>query len=218
MIAGILSIAVMKLLVSILLLSVVFFTTSIQAQIEALKPVTALQALRIAQGVVNNPDARNTVAYIYGPRATTTLEPATWEILFFDAQARHNCRRVKVDGNQVVQLVDKIPQWLMIYQKRFLPISEKEVIPVQNIRIDSNQALRTVLKTGALQRIALSSVIFILRRDREIRRPIWELEIFADRRGREVSIGYGYVAADNGELLNINFQIERVLGRTQKRD
>jgi hypothetical protein len=218
MIAGILSIAVMKLLVSILLLSVVFFTTSIQAQIEALKPVTALQALRIAQGVVNNPDARNTVAYIYGPRATTTLEPATWEILFFDAQARHNCRRVKVDGNQVVQLVDKIPQWLMIYQKRFLPLSEKEVIPVQNIRIDSNQALRTVLKTGALQRIALSSVIFILRRDREIRRPIWELEIFADRRGREVSIGYGYVAADNGELLNINFQIERVLGRTQKRD
>lgn len=194
------------------------FTTYLFAQIEAPKPVTALQALRIAQGVINNPDARDTIAYIYGPRATTTLEPATWEILFFDAQARHNCRRVKVDGNKVVQLVDKIPQWLMIYQKRILPLSEKEVIPAHMIRVDSNQALQTVLRTGALQRIALSSVIFVLKRDREIRRPIWELEVYADRRGREVSVGYGYVAADNGELLNIDFKIERVLGRTQRKE
>ncbi len=218
MMKGTLSIVGMKALVSSLLLSIFIFGISAVAQIEAPRPMTALQALGIAQGVVNNPDARNSIAYIYGSRATTTLEPATWEILFFDAQARHNCRRVKVDGNKVVQLVDKIPQWLMLYQKRVLPLSEKEVIPAQNIRVDSNQALQTVLKTGALQRVALSSVIFILRRDREIRRPIWELEVFADRRGREVSVGYGYVAADNGELLNVNFRIERVLGRTQRKD
>jgi hypothetical protein len=208
----------MKALLSSLLLSIVFFGLTAQAQIEAPNPVTALQALRIAQGVVNNPDARNTIAYIYGPRATTTLQPATWEILFFDAHARQNCRRVKVDGNKVVQLVDKIPQWLILYQPRILPLSEKEVIPAQNIRVDSNQALQTVLKTGALQRIALSSVIFILRRDRESRRPIWELEVYADRRGREVSVGHGYVAADSGELLNVDFRIERVLGRTQRKE
>jgi hypothetical protein len=170
------------------------------------KPLTALKAREIAQKSLSG-EVKNNVIQVVGSRSAEAMTPDVWKFVFWDEKASQNGRLVTVSGTSVTEIRDG---YFEMDKMRMFAYKTDEIIDPKRLKVDSDKALETVLKTAQLQAVKLSSVIFYLNKVKGLEEPVWKMQILADRNGSEVDIGYARVSAETGGIIEMKLAPEKL--------
>jgi hypothetical protein len=167
------------------------------------KAITAMQAVEIAKRQVPTESQGKLIA-IRGDRSESELTPDTWHIVFYDEMASQNGRQITVTDHAVAGIREG---YFDLGNLRIAAYKMEEVISPEKFKIDSDKALNILVATNRLQFYSLSSVLYSLERDSDLREAIWKLEIYVDDgTGKEKRIGYARISAENGRLVEMRFK------------
>ncbi len=167
------------------------------------KPPTAFDALDVAKKQVTA-DIGSKLISIVGDRSESALTPDTWRFCFYDELASQNGRLITTKGKGVAGVRDG---YFELNKFRIAAYKLEEVIAPDQLKIDSDKALKIVLKTNLLNNYSLSSVLYTLTRDQDIREPVWKIQIFVDDgNGKEKDAGYARISAFDGKVLELRFK------------
>ncbi len=178
---------------STILLSALLTTSTLFAA----QPPSAFQSLKVAEASATK-EARGKLIEIHGPRDSTALTPSSWSFIFFDPSARQQGRRITVRGENVTEIRDG---YFQMDEIRMAAYKLDEVIDPKLLKVDSKDALATVVKSAELKDVKLSTVTFSLSKDNSRKMPLWKLVLFADKEGKEAKIGHALVSAENGAVV-----------------
>ncbi len=180
-----------------LLVALVSLSTPLQA-----KPLTAFQAVAIA--AKNVPvDSQKKLVAIRGDRSATELTPDTWTALFYDETAGQQGRMVTVAGKAVTGIRDG---YMELGRFRLAAYKLEEVVDPAQLKVDSDKALNLLSQTNLLKPYTLSSVTYTLEKDKDLREPIWRLEVYVDKGGKEDDIGFARISAQDGKIIEMKFK------------
>ena len=167
------------------------------------KTPTAFEALEVAKKQVT-PEIGSRLIGIVGERSETALTPDTWRFAFYDELASQNGRQILTRGKAVAGVRDG---YFELDKFRLFAYKLEEVVAPAQLKVDSDKALDIVKKTNLLKGYSLSSVLYSLARDEDIREPVWKIEIFIDDgNGKEKSAGYARISAFDGKVLQLRFK------------
>ncbi|SDU30424.1 hypothetical protein SAMN05444156_3180 [Verrucomicrobium sp. GAS474] len=167
------------------------------------KTPTAFEALDVAKKQVT-PEIGSKLISITGERSETALTPDTWKFNFYDELASQHGRQITTKGKAVAGVRDGYTQ---LDKFRLFAYKLEEVVGPDQLKIDSDKALKIVQKTNLLNNYSLSSVLYTLARDSDLREPVWKIQIFIDGGdGKEKDAGYARISAFDGKVLELRFK------------
>jgi hypothetical protein len=170
------------------------------------KPLTAFQALPIAEGVVN-PAAKKKLIQVWGDRSPQELTPEVWSYVFYDTTADQDGRKVTITGKTVSEIRDG---YFEVNRFRLAAYKADEVMDPKRLKIDSDKALDVVRKSTQLKEVKLSTVKFELRQEEDRMSPVWTLILIADKEGYEKEIGTAKVCAESGTILDFKADLKKL--------
>lgn len=183
------------------LLALVATLVSLSTPLQA-KPLTAFQAQEIAAKNVQADSQKKLIA-IRGERSATELTPDTWTFLFYDDLASQQGRLVTVTGKAVSGIRDG---YIDLGRMRLAAYKLEEVIEPSRLKVDSDKALTLLTQTNLLKPYSLSSVTYSLEKDKGLKEPVWRLEVYVDKDGKEDNIGFARVSALDGKIVEMKFK------------
>ncbi|QSR84005.1 hypothetical protein [Methylacidimicrobium sp. B4] len=166
---------------------------------------TAFSALPVAQQYAPEGSQAKMLAII-GPRSRTALTPTTWEFLYWNPGGWKNLKRVTVIGGQVRDVREGV---IEIGRRGLVRYKESQAFDPSRLKVDSDRALQVILRTGAVGKATLSTVLFELARTGDEGEPSWQMRFYADRRGVEADIGVARVGAVSGKILELRLNPSR---------
>ena len=166
------------------------------------KPLTAFQAQEIAATHVQ-PTSQKKMIAIRGDRSATELTPDTWTVLFYDEMADQQGRMITVSGKAITGIRDG---YMELGRFRLAAYKLEEVIDPAQLKVDSDRALNLLSQTNLLKPYTLSSVTYTLEKDKDLREPIWRLEVYVDKSGKEDDIGFARISAQDGKIIEMKFK------------
>ncbi|MES2310565.1 MAG: hypothetical protein V4507_17060 [Verrucomicrobiota bacterium] len=176
------------------------------------KAPTAFDALKSAENHIAK-ESVGKVIQIIGKRDEKTLTPSTWSFVFLDLNARQQGRIVTIRAGKPIEIRDG---YFELDKMRLAAYKDNEVISPSSLKVDSNQALQAIIKSGSLEKIKLSTVTFDLSRDNNARLPYWTVRLFADKDGKEEDIGYGVVSSETGGVVELKLELQRLVDKKKK--
>jgi hypothetical protein len=196
-----------RILLSLSVLALTF--VSVQAGLfSSNKTPTAFEALDVAKKQVT-PEIGSRLIGIVGERSATALTPDTWKFNFYDELASQHGRLITTTGKSVSAVRDG---YFELDKFRVFAYKLEEVVAPDQLRIDSDKALKIVQKTNLLNNYSLSSVLYTLVRDKDLREPVWKVQIFVDDgNGKEKDAGYARLSAFDGKILELRFKTLEVV-------
>lgn len=167
------------------------------------KAITAFQAIEIAKKQVPA-ESQSKLLVVRGDRSEDELTPDTWHIVFYDELASQNGRQITVTGKAVTGIREG---YFDLGRLRLAAYKLEEVIAPEKLKFDSDKALDVLVQTNRLKAYSLSSVIYDLTRDTDLRETMWQLKIYVDDgEGKEKYIGYARISAENGRIVEMRFK------------
>ncbi len=167
------------------------------------KAPTAWEAIAIAKKQVPA-ESQDKVMVIRGDRSENELTPDTWHVVFYDEQASQDGRQVTVTGRAISGIREG---YFDLGRIRLAAYKMEEIITPDKLKIDSDKALNVLVQTNRLKAYSLSSVIYELERDMDLREAIWRLKIYVDDgNGKEKYIGFARISAENGRVIEMRFK------------
>jgi hypothetical protein len=186
---------------SFLALAAAILPLSLSTPLEA-KPLTAFQAQQIAAKHVQAESQQKLIA-IKGIRSATELTPETWSFLYYDEMAGQQGRQVTVSNKAVTGIRDG---YLDLGSMRLAAYKLEEVVEPSQLKIDSDKALDILTQTNLLKPYSLSSVTYTLAKDKGLREPVWRLQVYVDKDGKEDDIGFARISAADGKIIEMKFK------------
>jgi hypothetical protein len=130
-----------------------------------------------------------------------------WSFLYYDPYADENGRLVVVRDGSVV----KVDQgFVELDHFRMLSYKESEILPQDQLKLDSDAALAAVLAAGHIENVPLTTVHYKLEWSSENQVPVWSLTLFSDLNHNEVEIGHARISALTGQVFNLKIDHERL--------
>lgn len=167
---------------------------------------TAFSALAVARQYAPEGGQEKLLALI-GPRSRSSLTPTAWEFVYWNPSGGwRNLKRITVVGGQVRDVREGIVE---IARRGVVRYKESQAFDPNGLKVDSDRALQAILKTGAVGKARLSTILFELARIGDEREPSWEMRFYADRRGLETDIGVARVGAVSGKILELRLNPNR---------
>ena len=167
------------------------------------KPITGFQAVEIAKKQVPT-DSQDKLIVLRGDRSESELTPDTWHAVFYDEMASQNGRQITVTGHSVSGIREG---YFDLDHFRLAAYKMEEIIHPDSLKIDSDKALDLLNATNRLNSYSLSSIIYELTRDPDLRESIWKLKIYVDDgNGKEKYIGYARISAESGKIYEMRFK------------
>lgn len=173
------------------------------------KAPTAFEALKSAENHIAK-ESLGKVIQINGERDGVTLTPSTWSFVFFDLNARQQGRIVTVRAGKPIEIRDG---YFEIEKLRMAAYKADEVMTPAYLKVDSNQALQSVIKSAGLEKVKLSTVTFNLSKDNGARLPYWKVRLFADKNGKEVDIGHAVISAETGGVIESKIDLQKLVDK-----
>jgi hypothetical protein len=166
---------------------------------------TAFQARSVAEALVS-PHVRGKLIWVRS-LIGSGLNNRRWSFLYFDPYADANGRLVVVQGGSVV----KVDQGLVeLDHLRVAPYKESEIMPPEQLKLDSDAALAALQAAGHIENVPLTTVHYKLEMSSENEVPVWSLTLFCPRNGDEIEFGHGSVSATTGQVFDLKIDHKRI--------
>ena len=166
---------------------------------------TAFQARGVAENVLS-PHVKGKLIWIRS-LIGSGLDHRRWSCLYFDPYADENGRLVVVrDG-----AVSKVDQGLVeLDHFRMLSYKESEILPEDQLKLDSDAALTAVQAAGHIENVPLTTVHYKLEMSDENQVPVWSLTLFCPRNGDEIEFAHARVSAMTGQVFDLKVDHQRI--------
>jgi len=166
---------------------------------------TAFQARGVAENVLS-PHVKGKLIWIRS-LIGSGLDHRRWSFLYFDPYADENGRLVVVrDG-----AVSKVDQGLVeLDHFRMLSYKESEILPEDQLKLDSDAALAAVQAAGHIENVPLTTVHYKLEMSDENQVPVWSLTLFCPRNGDEIEFAHARVSAMTGQVFDLKVDHQRI--------
>jgi hypothetical protein len=166
---------------------------------------TAFQARAVAENVLS-PHVKGKLIWVRS-LIGTGVDHRRWSFLYYDPYADENGRLVVVRDGSVV----KVDQgFVELDHFRMLSYKESEILPQDQLKLDSDAALAAVLAAGHIENVPLTTVHYKLEWSSENQVPVWSLTLFSDLNHNEVEIGHARISALTGQVFNLKIDHERL--------
>jgi hypothetical protein len=166
---------------------------------------TAFQARAVAENVLS-PHVKGKLIWIRS-LIGSGVDHRRWSFLYYDPYADENGRLVVVRDGSVV----KIDQgFVELDHFRMLSYKESEILPQDQLKLDSDAALAAVLAAGHIENVPLTTVHYKLEWSTENQVPVWSLTLFADLNHNEVEVGHARISAMTGQVFDLKIDHERL--------
>jgi hypothetical protein len=162
--------------------------------------ITAFEARPYAEKMLND-QSRNKLVRIVGKRGNG-IEPQSWKFLSYDPYAKQNGRVVTITGKAVSEIRDGYSE---LDHLRVASYKESEIIPISQMKVDSNKAFNVVQNTAQLNKVKITSVQYVLEKtsSKGPVAPVWKLTLYADVKGHEKEIGQAKISAETGQVYEL---------------
>jgi hypothetical protein len=166
---------------------------------------TAFQARAVAENVLS-PHVKGKLIWIRS-LIGSGLDHRRWSFLYYDPYADANGRLVVVrDG-----AVSKVDQGMVeLDHFRVLSYKESEILPEDQLKLDSDAALTAVQAAGHIEDVPLTTVHYKLEMNDKNQVPVWSLTLFCPRNGDEIEFAHASVSALTGQVFDLKVDHERI--------
>ena len=166
---------------------------------------TAFQARAVAENVLS-PHVKGKLIWVRS-LIGTGVDHRRWSFLYYDPYADENGRLVVVrDG-----AVSKVDQGLVeLDHFRMLSYKESEILPEDQLKLDSDAALTAVQAAGHIENVPLTTVHYKLEMSDENQVPVWSLTLFCPRNGDEIEFAHARVSAMTGQVFDLKVDHQRI--------
>jgi hypothetical protein len=166
---------------------------------------TAFQARSVAEGIVS-PHVRGKLIWVRS-LIGSGLNNRRWSFLYFDPYAEANGRLVVIQGGSVM----KVDQGMVeLDHLRLAPYKDSEIMPAEQLKLDSDQALAALQAAGHIENVPLTTVHYKLELSSDNEVPVWSLTLFCPRNGGEIEFGHGRVSALTGQVFDLKIDHQRI--------
>jgi hypothetical protein len=166
---------------------------------------SAFQARSVAEGVLS-PHVKGRLIWIRS-LIGTGVDHRRWSFLYYDPYADENGRLVVVRNGSVA----KVDQgFVELDHFRMLSYKESEILPQDQLKLDSDAALQAVVTAGHIENVPLSTVHYKLEMSDENQVPVWSLTLFTMLNHNELEFGHARVSALTGQVFNLKIDHERL--------
>lgn len=166
---------------------------------------TAFQARTVAESVLS-PQVKGKLIWIRS-LIGSGVDHRRWSFLYYDPYAKENGRLVVVRDGAVA----KIDQgFVELDHFRMLSYKESEILPPDQLKLDSDAALHAVLAAGRVENVRLTTVHYKLEMSDENQVPVWSLTLFTDLNHNELEFGHARVSALTGQVFDLKIDHERL--------
>lgn len=192
----------MKRITIFLVVSLFISSLNVQA-------ITAYKARDIARREVNDV-AKDKLIEIFGPKASGSVTPIEWHILFYDPYAKQDGRLVKVVGDSVVGIEQGYTQ---LDQLRLAAYKLEEVVNPRSLKIDSDRVIGALTRSTSLRRVKISAMEMRLRKPEKGDVPaLWYVTLYArnPRTSKEVKLGTARISASSGQIFEMEIDFKKL--------
>lgn len=166
---------------------------------------TAFEARQIAEKMLSD-QARGKLVKVVAQKGES-VTPDSWRFIFYDPFASQNGRLIVITGKAVTEIRDG---YVEIDQVRLAAYKEDEIIPNNELKIDSDKALAIVQKAALMQSIKLSTVQYELKKSKGNVAPVWTLTLYADVKGASTEIGTAKLSAETGQIFDLKIDNQKL--------
>jgi len=107
--------------------------------------------------------------------------------------------------------VSKVDQGLVeLDHFRMLSYKESEILPEDQLKLDSDAALAAVQAAGHIENVPLTTVHYKLEMSDENQVPVWSLTLFCPRNGDEIEFAHARVSAMTGQVFDLKVDHQRI--------
>lgn len=149
--------------------------------------------------------AKDQVVQIRSEKSVASLIPSIWYISYYDPTAAFKAVEVKLGSGK---MLDVSRPFRMIQRVT----GAKRPLESDLLKVDSDQAIQTVLKEPLLANLTIRATAAKLERG-ENDQPVWKVRIWAAKLrdpSRDANLGEVILSAEDGRILENNLKIRRV--------
>lgn len=166
---------------------------------------TAFQERQTAETVLS-PHVKGKLIWVRSLIGAGT-EHRRWSFLYYDPYADSNGRLVVVRDGAVL----KVDQGMVeLDHIRMLSYKESEILPQEQLKLDSDAALQALQAAGHIETVPLTTVHYKLEMNSENQVPTWSLTLFCPRNGDEIEFAHGRVSALTGQVFDLKVDHKRI--------
>jgi hypothetical protein len=166
---------------------------------------TAFQERQVAETVLS-PHVKGKLIWIRS-LIGAGVDHRRWSFLYYDPYADSNGRLVVVRDGSIL----KVDQGLVeLDHMRMLSYKESEILPQEQLKLDSDAALQALQAAGHIENVPLTTVHYKLEMNDENQVPIWSLTLFCPRNGDEIEFAHGSVSAMTGQVFDLKVDHKRI--------
>lgn len=170
----------------------------------AARDLTAFDLMKEGNRYVGE-QAKDKVVRVRSEKSIGGLTPTIWFVEYYDSTARMKCSEVKFGAGKMLDV--KRPMRLLA------PISGPDVpLDRDKLKIDSDKALKIVLKEPLLERVKVKATALKLERTKADG-IVWNIRLWAAKTKQpeeDASIGEILLSATDGKLVKTDLNINRV--------
>jgi hypothetical protein len=184
-----------------------FFTLTFLSIYSTGFALTAFQAEPYAEKMLSD-QARGKLVKIVGIRGAG-IEPVSWKFLSYDPYASQNGRVVTITGKAVTEIRDGYSE---LDNLRLAAYKEDEIIPKDQLKVDSDKAFKVVQNSAQLSKVKITSVQYVLEKSSGgAVTPVWKLTLYADVKGHEAEIGNAKISAETGQIYELKVDQKKLV-------
>jgi len=149
--------------------------------------------------------AKDKVVQIRSERSKGTVTPSIWYVVYFDDTAALKATEVKFGNGRMLDV--KRPLRLLSATS-----NKSAPLPKEKLKVDSDEALKIVMRQPALEGVTLKSSEMRLERDRN-EEPVWRISLWGSGPKApeyETSIGDITIGAADGKIIENDLKPEKV--------
>ncbi len=166
--------------------------------------MTALNLVKEGNKYVGE-HAKDQVVGIRSEKSIGGLEPTIWRIVYYDRTATFKAVEVKFGAGKMLDV--KRPMRLLE------PITRQDQpLPMSKVKIDSDQAIRTVLAEPLLEKLTIKATAARLQRG-DAGLPVWRIRVWAAKLRNpndQADLGEVTLSAEDGKVIKNGLRINRV--------
>jgi hypothetical protein len=189
----------------------VFLATGLGLAARGAEP-TAFELVKEGNRYVGE-QAKDRIVQIRSDKSVGTTTPNVWYVVYYDPTATLNATEVKFAAGKM-QAVKRPPRVLEPVTGGDVPLDRDK------LKVDSDQAIKTVLKEPQLENIKVTATRLKLQRAAQgalgvsqTGEPVWIVRLWATKlrdATREADIGEVYVNATDGKVVRTDLHLNRL--------
>ncbi len=167
--------------------------------------LTAFQARPVAEKQLSD-QAKGKLIQISSIRSHST-RPSQWRFIFWDPFAAQNCRAITITNGKVSEIREG---YVEADRLRLAAYKQEEVLDGKRLKVDSDQALARLMSNTLLKDIHLSAATFHLSKAKSPIAPIWVINLYAEKNGKEIDLGKAKISSETGEIFEMALKLDRL--------